>query len=128
MDDEDLDYVNDMMEDEQDDPDVNGSIDLECEQDQDHVQQQINTSVKEDENVKDQRNVIRDKNTESEMALGATSSTFTDEQMIMNNPHLRKLFNRMLDERINDAREKGESSGSELLSKIATVTEKKTTD
>ena len=33
----------------------------------------------------------------------------------MNNPHLRKLFNKMLDERIESARVEGESSGSRLL-------------
>ena len=37
---------------------------------------------------------------EEVMELGATSSTLTEEQLIMNNPHLRKLLNKMLDERI----------------------------
>ena len=49
------------------------------------------------------------------MGLGETSSSLTEEQLIMNNPHLKKLLNNMLDERIQNARTNGESSHSELL-------------
>ena len=50
--------------------------------------------------------------TEAGLCLGASA----DEQMIMNNPHLKRLLNRMLDERIKEVNSKGESSGSQLLS------------
>ena len=46
--------------------------------------------------------------------LGASA----DEQTIMNNPHLRKLLNKMLDERIQEAQSRGESSGSQLLTRM----------
>ena len=56
---------------------------------------------------------IGQRSTENEsvnMALGATSTTLMDEELVLNNPHLRKLLNKMLDKRIQDARNKGESS------------------
>ena len=36
---------------------------------------------------------------EKDLDLGATSSSLTEEHMIMNNPHLRKLLNKMLDKK-----------------------------
>ena len=53
--------------------------------------------------------------TDSAVILGATSSTLNNEGMVMSNPHLRKLFNKMLDERIRKSAEQGESSSSQLL-------------
>ena len=57
------------------------------------------------------------------MALGTSSSTLTEEQLVMNNPHLKKLLNKMLDERIQDAKRKCETSSSELLMQMAGRTE-----
>ena len=37
--------------------------------------------------------------------------------MILNNPHLKKLLNRLLHERIQEVKDKGENSNSQLLSK-----------
>ena len=53
------------------------------------------------------------------LVLGATSSYLTDEQLILNNPYLKKLLNRMLDEQIHDAKDKGESSSSGLLTRMS---------
>ena len=53
--------------------------------------------------------------TDSDILLGASSATITDEEMVMSNPHLCKLFNKMLDERIRTVNEKGESSSSHVL-------------
>ena len=51
--------------------------------------------------------------------LGVTSSSMNDEELVMSNPHLKKLFNKMLDDRIKKAAgEKGESSSSRLLSSM----------
>ena len=56
--------------------------------------------------------------TENDMALGTSSASLTDEELVMNNPHLRKLLNKMLDERILEASKRGESSNSQLLTKM----------
>ena len=53
-----------------------------------------------------------------EMVFGATSASLNEEELVMNNPHLRKLLNKMLDERIQDAKNRGETSESEILSKM----------
>ena len=53
--------------------------------------------------------------TDSDILLGASSATISDEEMVMSNPHLRKLLNKMLDERIRSVNEKGENSSSRLL-------------
>ena len=56
----------------------------------------------------DVRNVLKattlvQETTDSELQLGELSASLSDKQLIMNNPHLRKLFNKMLDERIHEA-------------------------
>ena len=53
----------------------------------------------------------------SDIQLGATSTSMTEEDMIMNNLHLKKLFNKMLDECIQNAKSLGETSSSKLLTK-----------
>ena len=55
--------------------------------------------------------------TETDLNLGASSASLIDEQ-VMNNPHLKRLLNKMLDERILEAKRNGESSDSQLLSKM----------
>ena len=57
-------------------------------------------------------------NTKSDLLLGASSASINDENLVMNNPHLKKLFNQMLDERIKQASERGESSSSQLLTTL----------
>ena len=94
---EELDYVDDMV-----DPDDQGSINGEKED-------ELSSSPHNDDDV----TVSMD--TGTAMGLGKTSSSLTEEQLIMNNPHLKKLLNKMLDERIQNARTNGESSHSELL-------------
>ena len=94
---EELDYEDDLPEDD------SGSIDQEIDKD-----------------------VTVDKQPAESLMLGATSSMMTDEQneqIIMNNPHLRKLLNKMLDERIADAQQRGESSGSQILSRLTPPTQ-----
>ena len=70
--------------------------------------------------VKKQKNSSRIGNLESTVSdnigLGATSDSMNEEDMVMNNPHLRKLLNKMLDERIGNAKKHGETSTSNLLS------------
>ena len=58
------------------------------------------------------------KSTENEMVLGASSSTLTNEQALLNNPHLKKLLDKLLDERIQNTAKNGESSSSQLLTKL----------
>ena len=41
--------------------------------------------------------------TDSDILLGALSATLNDEEMVMRNPHLEELFNKMLDEQIKRA-------------------------
>ena len=41
--------------------------------------------------------------TDPQIMLGASSATLTDEEMVMSNPHLKKLFNKMLHDRIKQA-------------------------
>ena len=50
---------------------------------------------------------------------GAASNYESDEEYVMNNPSLRKLFNKLLDEWIKQASEKGESSSSKLLTSLS---------
>ena len=58
--------------------------------------------------------------TDSEILLGATPGSLTDKERVMSNPHLKKLFNKMLDDRIKQAMasESGESSKSRLLTML----------
>ena len=56
--------------------------------------------------------------TDSDIILGASSSTLNDEDMIMQNPHLKKLFNKMLDDRIKKTAVSGETSNSRLLTSL----------
>ena len=57
--------------------------------------------------------------TDSAIILGATSDTLNDEELVMSNLHLKKLFNKMLDERIKKAAaEHGETSDSRILSSL----------
>ena len=62
---------------------------------------------------------------DNSLGLGVTSANISDEQLIMNNPHLKRLLNKMLDERIKNACENGESSNSQLLSKLTPNDESK---
>ena len=56
---------------------------------------------------------------DSAIILGATLDTLNDEELVMSNPHLKKLFNKMLDERIKKAAaEHGETSDSRILSSL----------
>ena len=49
-------------------------------------------------------------------SIGGTEATEMDEQTLLQNPGLRKLFNQLLDERIEQVKKNGESSGSTILS------------
>ena len=71
------------------------------------------------ENMDGQQN---DSSTSEDIQLRVTSASLADEQLVMNNPHLRKLLNKMLDERIQQAQTRGESSTSHLLSTDVAVT------
>ena len=55
--------------------------------------------------------------TDGSMAIGMMSASLTDKEMIMNNPHLKKLPNKILDERIQNAKENGEPSTLQLLTR-----------
>ena len=48
-----------------------------------------------------------------------------EEELVMNNPHLRKLLNKMLDERIQEAKKRGETSESEILTKLTPQSNKR---
>ena len=88
---EDLDYVDNVTDVDQDDK--NGSINQDQGSSDDTMDSQI----------------------EGGIGLGATSASLNDEEQILNNPYLKKLLEKMLDERIKNAKGKGESSTSELL-------------
>ena len=70
-----------------------------------------------DEGQRSQRS-LQPESVDNGLMLGATSTSITDEEMVMNNPHLKKLLNKMLDERIQAAKVSGETSGSQLLTKL----------
>ena len=89
--DEELDYEDDLVE-ETHDP---------AEEDSDEGMEQTETDV------------------DSEIMLGGTGSSMEDEKKLLQNPALRKLFNQLLDERIKQANQQGESSGSTLLSTMS---------
>ena len=108
---EDLDYVNDVLD--HDDKDDRGSI---------NEEPTVETVVSP---IRLGVNLKGDGLIDVGLALGASSTSVTEEDMIMNNPHLRKLLNKMLDERINSAKSKGESSNSELLTRMTPQIEKK---
>ena len=91
--DKELDYVDDLLGEEE------GSIDQD---DQDNDISQLDVPG-------DSANTV------SDFQLGATSASLNDEQVVMNNPHLCKLLNKMLDERMEEAHQKGETSSSQLL-------------
>ena len=95
--DEELDYEDDLP-----DPDEDGSV--------------FHQSDKEETDDTDGLAVAE--STNNGLGLGASSASMTEEETIMNNPHLRKLLNKMLDERIKDANIRGESSGSQLLTRM----------
>ena len=102
-DDEELDYEDDVAFEE------SGSIDQDQDSDGDHGNQAA---------VKLSQNKAASVN-EGDIPLGASSASLTDEQMILNNPHLRKLLDRMLDECIQEANHKGETSSSQLLTTLS---------
>ena len=52
---------------------------------------------------------------ESELNLNASETTMDEEQLLLSNPGLKKLFNKMLDDRIRQANQSGECSNSQLL-------------
>ena len=52
------------------------------------------------------------------MDLGATSASLTDDELIMNNPHFKRLLNKFFNKHIQDVKRNGKTSGSELISKI----------
>ena len=147
-DDEDLDYVDDILKNDHDE--IN-SIDLDNDQLQQHTEHehinhdlriQLNEArVTGSNQVGNKAQAVTvgtpvnrttmdegaDDSCVTGLALGATSSSLTEEQLIMNNPHLKKLLNKMLNERIQDAKNNGEGSSSELLSRISPSTKKKNT-
>ena len=102
---EELDYEDDVVDPDDENGSINDPLETEC-----------NRDDSEDMNLTETGKDDRD---ETILGLGATSSSLTDEELIMNNPHIRKLFNKMLDERIKSAQINGESSGLELLSKMS---------
>ena len=71
-----------------------------------------------DDDIDDDTGVVNQNTEESDLALGATGVTVTEEEQLMQNPALKKLFNKLLDERIRDAERGGESSGSTLISNL----------
>ena len=104
-DEEELDYNDDLIQDEEEGSIDGSNLDSETKNEGD------SDIVQEDE---------------MDLDLGATSSSLTDEQLVMNNPHLKKLFNRMLDERIQKAKKTGESSGLQLLTRMTDLPKTKT--
>ena len=96
-DEEDLDYKDNVV-----DPEETGSL--------------YNDAGEEVSSEKGEQTLVDD-SVNNGLDLGASSASM-NEDMIMNNPHLKRLLNKMLDERIKDAQERGESSGSRLLTDL----------
>ena len=82
--DEELDYEDDVLNDE----DEGCSMDEDVQDDERVVESRNNSSVTKETSPVNSTMVD----------LGATSASLTDEELVMNNPHLRKLLNKMLDE------------------------------
>ena len=61
----------------------------------------------------------KEEDDDSEIVLGVTGSSIDEQDKLLKNPALRKLFNQLLDEHIRQDSEKGESSGSTLLSNMS---------
>ena len=59
------------------------------------------------------------------MGDSQTSSQTSEEKLLLENPGLKDLFNRMLDERIQQAAKQGESSSSRLLTTMSPATDNK---
>ena len=107
-DEEELDYEDDLM-----DEDEHGSIEAE------DFRQNEDLEVTDEVEEPTRRGNAKSLVTDSEIMLGASSSTLNDEEMVMSNPHLKKLFNKMLDERIKQvAAKEGESSRSQILTSL----------
>ena len=96
--------------DEEDELDLDYADDLNCDDEEGSIMEEEEQNI--DNNTESENNVLR---------LGATSANLSEEEMIMNNPHPKRLLNKMLDERIQNAKKSDESSGSELLSKMTTL-------
>ena len=109
-DEEDLDYEDDILDQEEEDVGSMDEENVECQgqsMDEDSGRNQMK---------KCSRGIVSEQ--DNEMDLGASSASLTDEELVMNNPHLRKLLNKMLDERILQATKGGETSSSQLLTKM----------
>ena len=109
---------------------VNSDEKLDCEDDvllgEDHDNGSINEMQNdESQKGKDSCEVVRDRvqneddSTNSDIILGTTSVNMSDEELVMSNPHLKKLFSKMLDERIKQTNKNRESSSSRLLSTLS---------
>ena len=120
-DDEELDYIDDISDQDQDEVcsmDLDGHNGLELPPSSGDG----NCGQKQAGTVESQEEGAEVDGIDNTLELGATSSTLTDEQLIMNNPHLQRLLNKMLDERIEkaaQAQKTGESSRSELLTRMS---------
>ena len=101
-DDVELDYDDILMTGEEDE----GSIDADIEQDRE-TQSVVNSNG-------------------TVIGLGATSTTLNEEELVMSNPHLKKLLNKMLDERLKQVESQGQSSNSRLLT--STTPNRRNTD
>ena len=55
---------------------------------------------------------------DDELGLGATGASMSEEEKLLKNPSLKRLFNKLLDERIEQANKRGESSKSTLLTEL----------
>ena len=96
--------------------------------DHDHDHEEVNSSH--DKNVVEvpsqQKTVCTEVDdhgmVDNALVLGASSASSTDKELIMNNPQLHRLLNKMLDERILDVQSKGETSKSELISRLTPQT------
>ena len=119
-DEEELDYEDDILENKVDDEMDTFQDELEIERNEDERVVLAKQQVKDKQVDKTRNSEITDKASDgNEMVLGVSSASLTEEELMMNNPHLKKLLNRMLDERIKEAQNKGESSSSCILSGMA---------
>ena len=112
---EDLDYIDDVSDDAE-------SMNLDVQNDRNFILAEGGNVSDENASNKSSKLIEHERNADSEdsnaIDLGATSKSLMDEQMVMNNPYLKRLLNKMLDERIQQASSAGETSKSQLLTRM----------
>ena len=125
---EELDYEDDLMDAEDGD---SMSQDFHDQEDLSDKDLRVVEPAEAESNNQQRQNVpvcaVGASETSNGLALGTTSTSMLDEEMVMNNLHLKRLLNKMLDERIQQTHKSGETSSSQILTKMTPTDQSKST-